>query len=164
MILRALFVIAYCLAAASTVLASPAAGVQNGIRYMSGGIGEEEEAALRAAADRFNLRLLFATKRTGEYLADVKVQVQDAKGATVLAAVSDGPCFLAALPAGRYRVTATARGIAQAQTATLQAKRPSELYFYWPENVHEGRTVYGLKAVYVLPVRDAAGEDVHGCW
>lgn len=164
MIVRALFVVACLLAAASTVFASPVAGVQNGIHYMSGGIGDEEEAALRAASGRFNLRLLFATKGSGEYLADVKVQVQDAKGSTVLAAVSDGPCFLAALPAGRYRVTATTLGIGQSKSAAVRAGRATELYFYWPENVHEGRTVYQLKTVYVLPVRDTAGHEVHGCW
>lgn len=102
-----------------------------GIRYVSGGVGEGERAELDALSNRFNLRLLFAMQGSGDYLADVRVTVVDSRGTVVLNAASNGPWFLAALPPGAYTVEASALGQTQRQTANIGGSGQLRLNFYW---------------------------------
>ncbi|HSO84728.1 carboxypeptidase regulatory-like domain-containing protein [Thiocapsa sp.] len=106
------------------------------IRYVSGGIGESERAELEALSSQFNLRLLFATEGSGEYLSSVQVNVLDTQGAPVLTAESKGPWFLAQLPAGDYSVEVTPTGVrgqdeTQRKTFSLDGSGQSRLDFYW---------------------------------
>ena len=105
---------------------------QEGIAYVSGGIGMEEREALQAAAKDYNLKLVFAEKGSGAYLADVKVVIADGRGVKRLDAESEGPWFLAKLPPGRYKVTAETGGRRLVQSATIGNKGRAELHFYWP--------------------------------
>lgn len=104
--------------------------VAQGIRYVSGGIGEGERAELEALAGQFNLRLLFAMRDGGNYLADVGVRILDPSGAVVLSAESKGPWFFVQLPSDVYTVEVSARGQSQRQTARL-GQGQSRLNFYW---------------------------------
>lgn len=101
-----------------------------GIRYMSGGIGESERAEMEAWASQFNLRLLFAIRDSGNYLADVGVRILDPSGAVVLSAESRGPWFFVQLPADVYTVEVSAQGQSQRQTAHV-GQGQSQLNFYW---------------------------------
>ena len=85
--------------------ADQAAG-RSEVAYLSGGIGDEEEARLMARQNEFNLKFLF-TINEGNYLADVNVAITDSGGRTVLQTVATGPYFMASLPAGSYTVAAT---------------------------------------------------------
>ena len=102
-----------------------------GIRYVSGGVGEGERAELDALSGQFNLRLLFAMQGSGDYLADVRVSVVDSRGAVVLNATSNGPWFLAALPPGSYTVEVSAMDQTQRQSANIGGSSQSRLNFYW---------------------------------
>ena len=102
-----------------------------GIRYVSGGVGEGERAALDALSGQFNLRLLFAMQGSGDYLADVRVNVVDSRGAVVLNASSNGPWFLVALPPGSYTVEVSAMDQTQRQSANIGGSSQSRLNFYW---------------------------------
>ena len=77
--------------------------------FISGGVGENSVAALKAREGEFNLKLVF-TLTEGAYLADVGVKITDAGGKTVIEHVTDGPIFMARLPAGTYTVAATYNG------------------------------------------------------
>jgi hypothetical protein len=101
-----------------------------GIRYVSGGIGEGERAELEALSGQFNLRLLFAMQDSGNYLADVEVRILDSRGATVLSAESRGPWFFAELPPGSYTVEVSVFDQSQRQTTQI-GQRQSRLNFYW---------------------------------
>ncbi|MFB1487510.1 MULTISPECIES: carboxypeptidase-like regulatory domain-containing protein [unclassified Thiocapsa] len=106
------------------------------IRYVTGGIGESERAELEALSSQFNLRLLFATEGTGEYLSSVKVNILDAHSGPVLTAQSKGPWFFAQLPAGDYSVEVTPTGLrgqdeTQRKTFNLDGSGQSRLDFYW---------------------------------
>jgi hypothetical protein len=103
-----------------------------GIPYLSGGVSEEAREELKAEAEGFNLKLMFATQ-SGHYLSDVKVSVQEAGGQTVLEAVSQGPWLYTKLPSGKYTVMAEAQGKVQQQTAQVGGKERTELRFYWPD-------------------------------
>ncbi|TAM08950.1 MAG: carboxypeptidase regulatory-like domain-containing protein [Pusillimonas sp.] len=58
---------------------------------------------------QFPLALTFASNRHGNvpYMSDAQVVVRDSQNNKVLNAVSEGPYFLARLPAGNYEILAT---------------------------------------------------------
>jgi hypothetical protein len=88
----------------------PEAHAENGIRYVCGGVGSDEAAILKQAAREHDLVLTFAT-REGNYLADVDVNIADARGRSLLSTTCDGPIMLVDLPkAGTYRVRADVDG------------------------------------------------------
>ncbi|MFE8646180.1 hypothetical protein ACFX58_13940 [Sphingomonas sp. NCPPB 2930] len=101
-------------AASCLVLAAPLAFAQvpalqgqGAVRHVCGGIGSDESTAFRAAMKDHPLSLLFA-RASGDYLADVQVDVQDAQGKSVLSTQAAGPVCLVDLPKGRYTVHASA--------------------------------------------------------
>ena len=106
-----------------------------GIRYLSGGVGDDERAELDALSNQYNLRLLFAMQGSGEYLAAVRVNILDAHGGTVLTAESRGPWFFTQLPAGDYIVDVSTPGQGlqepQRQTAHVGGAGQSRLDFRW---------------------------------
>ncbi|WP_328983938.1 carboxypeptidase-like regulatory domain-containing protein [Thiorhodovibrio winogradskyi] len=108
----------------------------DGIRYVSGGIGESERTELKAIGREFNLHLMFATQGSGKYLSAVRVNILDARSNPVLTVVSNGPWFLAQLPAGQYRVEVTptgkrGKGETQGKTVNLGSEGQAQMDFYW---------------------------------
>lgn len=83
---------------------------QNGIAYVNGGVGQEEQSAMRAARADYNLQLTFATNQSGAFRSDVQLDIMDAKGANLLSVPNTGPMFFAKLPPGTYRISAAAEG------------------------------------------------------
>ena len=106
---------------------------ENGITYLSGGIGEGQQQAMRDLHRDYNLRLVFAVKNSGAYLADIKVKIQDARGKQVLETVSPGPLFYVKLPQGKYRVMAKYHEKALTQSITVKKTSPKEVGFYWDQ-------------------------------
>ena len=101
-----------------------------GIPYASGGIGTESIDRLNVLAADFNLKLVFALK-SGGYLSDVRVVINDAKGNTLLDATSEGPWFLAKLPAAAYRITATSAGNSVMRQIVVGTARLTTVDFRW---------------------------------
>jgi hypothetical protein len=102
--------------------ALPEKNTQNGITYVCGGVGSGEAASMKQAAPQYDLMLTFATK-SGEYLADVNVDISDARGRSLLNTACDGPIMLVDMPkAGRYRVRAELAGHA---TSGIVQVRPN---------------------------------------
>lgn len=127
--------LAICLLLPMSAYAVDTAGLtpqlRNGITYVSGGVGKDQQEQMAVMRKDYNLQLTFANKKTGEFRADVQVALQNATGAEVLNVTSDGPMFFAQLPSGAYRVTATSAGKAQTQSVTLGKDGARELNFYW---------------------------------
>jgi hypothetical protein len=101
------------------------------VSYVSGGIGEESREHLQSIAGLFNLKLLLAAT-SGAFIADVQIQIVGKDGKPLVQAVSEGPIFMAKLPPGSYRVTATADGVAREQKVVLGSGQRSTLHFRWP--------------------------------
>ena len=116
---------------ADDTVAGVTAMTQNGISYVSGGIGEAQQQALKTMRKDYNLLLTFAIEKSGEYLADVKVSIQDAKGKKILETVSPGPLFYAKLPQGKYRITAESHETPLSKSTTIKKTGARDLYFYW---------------------------------
>lgn len=110
----------------------PTAQSQNGVTYLSGGVGEGQAAAIKAAAANYSVMLTFADP-SGAYLADVKVMISDQKGKPVLDTVSTGPMLLVDLPPGQYRLNAEYKGNTQSQAMSVKTKTtPTRLTLRWP--------------------------------
>lgn len=84
--------------------AIPAMQSEGAVQYACGGIGSDESKAMRAAMKDHPLSLLFSRKG-GEYLANVEVEISGAGQAKF---VAQGPVCLIQLPQGQYTVKARA--------------------------------------------------------
>ena len=106
---------------------------ETGVRYLCGGSGQEEAEQMRQRAQEYGLMLTFAA-RTGNYLANVHVDIVDAKGSTVLSTTCDAPMMLVNLPrAGTYRVRAETGGYTLSRTARVNsAGRAGAIVMAWP--------------------------------
>jgi len=119
--------------AATTAVAPRQDMAPAGIAFISGGIGEAAQARLLAREKEFNLKLVF-TLVEGNYVSDVGVDVKDASGRTVISHVTEGPFFLARLPAGTYSLTAAYGGQSQARKVTVVAGHLRTEYLRWNSN------------------------------
>lgn len=117
------------LVAIVSALSAPAAASQD-VHVVSGAVGLDEREEMMKMYDDFNLHLAFA-RRNGEFLADVRVTIEDARGETVYEGVADGPLLFAALPRGNYRVTAEYDGEAITRSLNVHAQSAPLRYFHW---------------------------------
>lgn len=93
---------------------------ENGITYLCGGVGEDEAQAMKQAASDYKLMLTFAAAN-GAYLADVNVDIADARGRSVLQTNCDAPIMLVDFEqGGNYRVRAEANGHTVTRSAQVR--------------------------------------------
>ncbi|MCM2459541.1 carboxypeptidase regulatory-like domain-containing protein [Pseudomonas sp. CG7] len=103
---------------------------QNGITYLSGGIGEDEARAIEQAQG-YNLHMTFAIGPENKYVPDVDVTVQKVSGEIVLTLSDAGPLVYVQLPPGKYNVVATRNGEARRDTAEVDSGAARKLVFHW---------------------------------
>jgi opacity protein-like surface antigen len=108
---------------------------QGSVTYVSGGIGKDESDAMKQAASRYSLIIEMASPASprAQYVADVKIDIRDQRGATVLSVTSDGPFLLANLPPGRYTVNAAKNGTTQQRNIVVGSGAHPRLMFSFPE-------------------------------
>jgi hypothetical protein len=104
----------------------------HGIPYVTGGVGQDEAAALRKLPG-YNMRATFTT-RNGEYLSSVVVQVSRSDGTVVFAASSDGPYLFAKLPPGHYRVVASVNDVARSREIYVPSRGGTHFTLVWPSS------------------------------
>jgi hypothetical protein len=105
------------------------------VRYMNGGIGEEQADLMRQMSTEFPVRFTFSRHNpehnTDEFVADVRLRITDSGGRTLLDLLGQGPIFLLSLPNGTYTVDAEHGG--QVKTRRFQVTdRRQEIGFSWP--------------------------------
>lgn len=105
--------------------------IQNGVAYITGGVGSDEAAALRAVAGQYSLRMTFLTQG-GEFLSDVDVEIVGPSGASVLNTRTLGPFLYVSLPAGRYQIAAYAAGTRQTRAVLVNARQSTNVEFDFP--------------------------------
>jgi len=102
-----------------------------GFPYISGGVSFEERKAMEARATGYNLRLTFAAK-SGPYIADVRLLIQDEKGKEIISTDTEGPWFFIDLPPGKYSIKATFKGeTKEVMNLSLSKGKSARRYFYW---------------------------------
>jgi hypothetical protein len=105
---------------------------ENGVTFVSGGVGGEGVQAIRAIEQDYNLRLLFAMQGSGDYLSSVDVKILDQTGRTLVDAISNGPYFLARLGPGRYRIVAESGGKSIEKRVDISSGQVVSQSLYWP--------------------------------
>lgn len=130
---------AFCVALAPFVAAAqPAAGEEEGIRYLSGGADEAARAEMRRAADDFNLRLQFAAGEERQYISDVQVIVSDLSGDPLIDLPRTGPLLFIALPTGRYLVQARLGDTVKSRVIAVGGAPGRVARFHWTDADTDG--------------------------
>ena len=121
---------------------TPLAAEERLSAYITGGVGLEERSQFLTYRGEFNLRLVYAVRRTGHYLANVETIIADDAGEVLLKVRSEGPFVFAKLAPGRYRIAATFRDETQRRDVTVAADKATVLQLYWddPASQAEGRS------------------------
>jgi len=99
--------------------------------YLNGGVGDDEQAAMRCRAKEFPLRMTFSEGKGGKYIADVSVVVTDAHGNSVFELSTAGLMLDAALPDGNCKVNASFKGLTESKAVTLAGMAGKDLQFSW---------------------------------
>ena len=103
---------------------------QNGIAYLSGGVGEDEAKAIQQTTG-YNLHMTFSIGPEGKYVPDVELVIQSTQGQSVLTLSQAGPLVYVQLPAGKYTVVATRHGEAKRDTTDVGKDNVRNLVFNW---------------------------------
>src|SRR5574340_563795 len=120
-----------CLAFQAGAATLPQAKTENGITYVTGGIGHDEAAAMKAEAKQYPLSVVFSAGKDNEYLAGLNVTILDQHGKEVLKASAAGPIFLVKLPAGKYTITAERNGESLRRTVQVSDRPGKQVAFHW---------------------------------
>jgi hypothetical protein len=109
---------------------------ENGITYLCGGIGTAEAEQMKREAANYNLMLTFA-ENNGAYVANVQVEIADARGKPILETVCDAPIMLVNLPTARsYRIRAEVAGHPVKKTVRVRpGRRGTAVGITWPSGL-----------------------------
>lgn len=92
------------------IAAQPLTVMSNGtMKYVTGGIGDEELAQLKSLENGFNIQMLIAGTN-GNFIGDVTVKVVDTKDTVLFTVDNAGPYFYLSLSPADYMVEVTAGG------------------------------------------------------
>ena len=100
--------------------------------YVSGGIGADSQADMRARRGDYGLRLTFAERGTGAYVTGVAVTIQRIGARESIGPLVDvGPLLYVRLQPGGYRVTANYQNTEKVWVVHI-GRKPVEQVVYWP--------------------------------
>lgn len=108
---------------------APATQTANGVVYVNGGIGEASQRAMRRDAPNWPLRMTFSESATNDYVADVKLEVQNDAGKDILTLDDVGPITYIRLRPGAYRISAEHHG--KLQVRSISVGLGTEVNFHW---------------------------------
>ena len=129
---RGLLAVTVAVGCAASAHAFPMPVHEGQITYITGGIGDDEEDAMKAAAHDYDL-LISNAESNGEFTAGADLLIRDANGRAVLQAHDAGPLFYAQLPPGAYVVDATYDGIERVRDVTIGNRGPADVHLIWPQ-------------------------------
>lgn len=105
--------------------------------YLTGGVSDQEQAAIKERLDDYKLVVTLA-KANGAYLANVRVVLEGANGEPVLETTTRGPFLLADVPKGHYTLRAQLEGHESAQRVLDVPEEGSvRMYVVLPEQDEE---------------------------
>nr|WP_314616595.1 carboxypeptidase regulatory-like domain-containing protein [uncultured Pseudomonas sp.] len=103
---------------------------QNGIRYLEGGIGQDEANALRKTPG-YDLHVELSAGPSGQFESGAAVDIQNAQGKSLLSVQDAGPLLYVQLPPGQYKVVGQAGGSTVQQHVTVSGKAPATVSLNW---------------------------------
>lgn len=105
---------------------------QNGVSYVSGGIGIDESRAIQQVQG-YNLHLTFSTGPENKYVPDVDLAIQGGQGQTLLQLSQVGPMVYVKLPPGHYNLVASRNGVQQLGAVNLVPGQTGTVNLHWPQ-------------------------------
>ena len=78
--------------------------------------------------------MIFSENKNNEFVADVNVMITNLRGSSYLLLNNAGPMTYVMLPAGKYRITASFKGLSETRDVTLNDKACRDVYFHWKES------------------------------
>lgn len=110
---------------ASMAVGLPQPETQNGVTFLTGGIGDEDRDAMLKARSGYNLHITNAGK-DGAYEGNTRIVIFSKSGDQLIR-TNAGPLFYAKLPAGSYTVMATSNGHQILRPVTVGSRGQSNL-------------------------------------
>lgn len=104
---------------------------------LSGGVGQESVAELRARQREFNTKFVFSLVE-GNFISDVAVKITDGNGRVVLQQVSEGPILLVRLPAGQYEAALTHGSVTHIRKFALRGAGLHAMHLRWQRTAADG--------------------------
>jgi hypothetical protein len=100
------------------------------IRYLAGGVGEDEKEEITRRQKDYSLRILTAQRGSGNFIADAQVTILRGRD-QIFTAVMDAPYLLVALDPGTYTVRVEFQGKPQERRVSIRPRGQAQLYLYW---------------------------------
>ena len=120
-------------------LEAPMPVIAGNVTYLTGGIGASEAESIRAIAKNYPLEIVFVQKLDlkEEFLAEVKVKIEDRHQNLILDITTEGPYLLANLPKGHYQIIAEYNGNVKQQWVNVgdinnKKSKHKKVVFWWP--------------------------------
>lgn len=132
------FLLGVCMLASASTCIAESIEIQTseqGVSYITGGIGIDEVDALKQYINQFNLHLLFSQGACGHAIVDVDVDIYDAKNQRVLQLIGVDPQLFVKLDRGRYRVVADHEGLQQGSRFTVTENGYKKVVLHWKDCV-----------------------------
>lgn len=104
---------------------------------MTGGIGEEEKAEMKAHTKQFNLYLSFSEGTIGRAVTELNVDIYSETGDQVFRVVNSKPLLYVQLPAGTYTILANNAGQRLRHKFTLAEGEPQKIILNWKDSLIE---------------------------
>ena len=104
---------------------------------MTGGIGEEDAAVMRANAKKFTLNLVFSEGTSGQSVTDVNVNIYNEQSETVFRIVGSKPMLYVNLPAGTYTILANNNGQKLRHKFTVEENVNQRIILNWKDALIE---------------------------
>ena len=125
--------------AVALVLAGPAYAEKDGKtlqgeEFVTGGVGGEEQAALKERLPQYSLWIQTAAK-AGPFLSGASVTITDQAGRVVLDTPLDGPWLMVKLALGEYKVTVTYGGRTEQRSTRIHVGDHHQMVVYFDESV-----------------------------
>lgn len=118
------------------LLPPPIPTMKGEVAYVSGGICTGGVDQMKSMAKQFQLEIVLVEKSEAyekeNYIADVKVQIKDAKEKLILDVVTDGPFLLVNLPNGRYEIMAEYNEVVKTRKVKIDKNKHEKVVFLWP--------------------------------
>jgi len=110
--------------------APPQAVSEGNITYISGGVGSDEEDAIKSEASKYDL-LISNAKKNGGFTINAHIVIKNSGGQEILDVDNAGPLFYVNLPSGKYVVQATSRGQQKVQSVNISAPKATDVHLIW---------------------------------
>ena len=111
----------------------PKVQTQGNITYISGGIGEDEAAAMKAESKSWPLSIEFSEHLVNQdlWVAQVYLRILDSKGKTLFDTTVDGPIFLGKVPPGNFELLATYQWVTKRGVIEIKQGQHIKESFNW---------------------------------